>query len=186
MSTPTDQLQMIRAGRRSTRPNGRAKRRQTRPTDGAPGLVPDDRPAADGKGSRLPAVDAYPFPFDGDAPIQRLRARRSLDPDFCPPPPVQLQTRSTACGGRPARRRRRGRGDHRPVRGRRVSLAERLAGVGRQGDRACVGGVAAGAGAGSRTERIVPRSSRPAAARCAGEPAPIGVSLEGAPMAPPP
>src|SRR5262245_4432149 len=62
--------------------------------DSAPRLVPEDeRSAAGDHGSRLPSVDDYPFPFEGDR--ARLRARRSLAPENCPPPPVQLQTRST-------------------------------------------------------------------------------------------
>jgi hypothetical protein len=93
MSTPTDQLQDP-SGPSIYAPKWAREGRQARPTDSAPGLVPDEKPATDGKSSRLPTVDAYPFPFEGDAPGARLRARR-LDPDFCPPPPVQVRTRST-------------------------------------------------------------------------------------------
>jgi hypothetical protein len=92
MSTPTDQPHDP-SGPLAYAPKWAREARPTRPTDGAPGLVPDDKPG-EGKSSRLPAVDAYPFPFEGDAPPHRLRARR-LDPDDCPPPPMQLQTRST-------------------------------------------------------------------------------------------
>jgi len=93
MSTPTDQLQDP-SGPSIYAPKWAREGRQSRPGDSAPGLVPDEKPAADGKSARLPTVDAYPFPFEGDAPMHRLRARR-LDPDFCPPPPGEVRTRST-------------------------------------------------------------------------------------------
>jgi len=93
MSTPTDQLQDP-SGPSIYAPKWAREGRQSRPGDSAPGLVPDEKPAADGKSARLPTVDAYPFPFEGEAPMHRLRARR-LDPDFCPPPPEEVRTRST-------------------------------------------------------------------------------------------
>ena len=89
MSAPTDPHDP--SGPLAYAPKWARDARATRPGDRAP-LVPDDKPTADGKSARLPAVDAYPFPFEGDAP--RLRARR-LDPDDCPPPPMQVKTRST-------------------------------------------------------------------------------------------
>jgi hypothetical protein len=92
MSTPTDPHDP--SGPLAYAPKWARDGRATRPSDRAPELVPDDRPSGEGKSSRLPAVDAYPFPFEGDAPTQQLRARR-LDPDSCPPPPMQVQTRST-------------------------------------------------------------------------------------------
>ena len=90
MSTPTDQLED---------PSGTLKPpgwllRNPAARDAVPRLAPDDeRSAAGAHGSRLPSVDDYPFPSEADR--ARLRARRSLAPEYCPPPPVQLRTRST-------------------------------------------------------------------------------------------
>jgi len=52
------------------------------------GLVPEE--PHDNRTSLVAAGDV----FEGDAAIQRLRARRSLDPDFAPAPPVPLRSRS--------------------------------------------------------------------------------------------
>jgi hypothetical protein len=176
MSTPTDHSHDP-SGPSIYAPKWAREGRHTRPADGAPGLVPDERPGAEGKSSRLPAVDAHPFPFEGDAPIQRLRARR-LDPDFCPPPPEQLRTRSTLA-----------------VVGRLVAVVVIAAVIAlfaveefpspsawlASSEKSVELASAASrpAQAPAATERMVPRIVATGGRASAGEPAPIGVRLEG-------
>jgi hypothetical protein len=186
MSTPTDQLHGDPSGPLIYAPKWARTARPAQQSGGAPGLVPDG-PAADDNGSRLPAVDAYPFPFEGDAPIQRLRARRSLEPDQCPPPPLQLQTRSTVA-----------------VVGRLVLVVvvaaiiafvavEEFPGLSAwkaSGDKVMELASAVSRPAVTRpasltppapasVQRVVPRLVAAGSRAMAGEPAPIGVSLEG-------
>jgi hypothetical protein len=177
MSTPTDQLPDGPDGPLLYAPKWARAGRQARYSDATPGLVPDDRPAADGNGGRLPAVDAYPFPFDGEAPVPRLRARR-LDPDTCPPPPVQVRTRSALA-----------------VVGRLVFVVVIAAIIAlfaieefpspsawrasSEKVMELASAVSRPAPAPASAQRIVPRLVATGGRVAAGEPAPIGVTLEG-------
>src|SRR5215813_13225446 len=69
----------------------RAARLAQRP-EPAPGLTPDEpreEAGAAASGERFEGDR-----FEGDAAIQRLRARRSLDPEFPPAPPAPLRKKS--------------------------------------------------------------------------------------------
>jgi hypothetical protein len=140
-------------------------------------LVPDDdRPAAGDHGARLPSVEDYPFPFEGER--ARLRARRSLAPENCPPPPVQLQTRSTLA-----------------VVGRLVFVVVVAAiialfaieefpipsGWKASGDKMMelAAAVSRPAPAPASAQRTAPRLVGVGGRAAAGEPAPVGVTLEG-------
>jgi hypothetical protein len=97
MSAPTDRLQDPRNPPLDAARWARAARAGQQP-DAAPKLVPDEPPRSDRRPPRLPSVESHPFPVEGDPAIQRLRARRSLDPAFCPAPPVHLRRRSWLSG----------------------------------------------------------------------------------------
>ena len=68
----------------------RAARLAQRP-EPAPGLMPDE-PREEGAAAQGEKFDNDRF--EGDAAIQRLRARRSLDPEFPPAPPAPLRKKS--------------------------------------------------------------------------------------------
>jgi hypothetical protein len=61
------------------------------PAEPMPALVPDDLESGESRGSLLSPSQ----PFEGDLAVQRLRARRSLDPDYTPGPPLPLRQRSS-------------------------------------------------------------------------------------------
>jgi hypothetical protein len=60
------------------------------PVEPMPPLLTELPPSGE---SRAPLVAAND-PFEGDLAVQRLRARRSLDPEFAPAPPLPLRNRS--------------------------------------------------------------------------------------------
>jgi hypothetical protein len=60
------------------------------PVEPMPVLVPEVPPPAENRAPLVAAND----PFEGDIAVQRLRARRSLDPEFAPAPPLPLRNRS--------------------------------------------------------------------------------------------
>ncbi len=97
MSAPTDRLQDPSKAPIDAARWARAARAGKQP-DAAPRLVPDEPPRSGRRPPRLPSVEAHPFPVEGDAAIRRLRARRSLDPDVCAAPPVHLRRRSWLSG----------------------------------------------------------------------------------------
>jgi hypothetical protein len=59
------------------------------PVEPMPALIPEV-PPSESRTSLVAAND----PFEGDIAVQRLRARRSLDPEFAPAPPLPLRNRS--------------------------------------------------------------------------------------------
>jgi hypothetical protein len=60
------------------------------PVEPMPALMPEVPPPSESRTSLVAAND----PFEGDIAVQRLRARRSLDPEFAPAPPLPLRNRS--------------------------------------------------------------------------------------------
>jgi hypothetical protein len=89
MSAPTD---------RSNDPNSvsyyaprGARPTRLPPVEPMPALMPEVPPPSE---SRTALVAAANEPFEGDIAVQRLRARRSLDPEFAPAPPLPLRNRS--------------------------------------------------------------------------------------------
>jgi hypothetical protein len=60
------------------------------PVEPMPALMPEAPPPSESRTSLVAAND----PFEGDIAVQRLRARRSLDPEFAPAPPLPLRNRS--------------------------------------------------------------------------------------------
>src|SRR5262245_30764915 len=69
----------------------RAARLAQRP-EPAPGLMPDE--PREEAGAAAPGERFDNDRFEGDAAIQRLRARRSLDPEFPPAPPAPLRKKT--------------------------------------------------------------------------------------------
>jgi hypothetical protein len=60
------------------------------PVEPMPALMPEAPPAGESRTALVAANE----PFEGDVAVQRLRARRSLDPEFAPAPPLPLRNRS--------------------------------------------------------------------------------------------
>ena len=87
MSAPTDRVQDPNSVSYYA-PRGARPARLGQVSEAVAGLVPEE--PHDNRTSLVAAGDV----FEGDAAIQRLRARRSLDPDFAPAPPVPLRSRS--------------------------------------------------------------------------------------------
>jgi hypothetical protein len=147
------------------------------PVEPMPTLLPEVPPPSDSRTSLVAAND----PFEGDIAVQRLRARRSLDPEFAPAPPLPLRSRSwlavvsrlvmvivaaavvalIAIGQFPI-----------PP-GWRQAVSDRGIELASTSTRSVSGG------AGKVTDTVIPRLLVQGSRGMSGEPAPLGVTLQG-------
>src|SRR5215471_12474613 len=168
MSAPTDRVQDPNSVSYYA-PRGARPQRLGQVSEAVAGLVPEE--PHDNRTSLVAAGDV----FEGDAAIQRLRARRSLDPDFAPAPPVPLRSRSwLAVASRLAM----------------VMLAAAVVALmaigqlplpdfwSRQSNSVDASRSAPSAPV-KRSDTVIPRLNVQASRGMAGEPAPLGVTLQG-------